>query len=59
MGQRDIFIEEIRRLKKACRETSSEYLKRDYTKAINRKKKQLATYDMYQRKAAIDGKKTG
>ncbi len=46
MGQREIFIDEIRRLKKACRETSSEYLKRDYTKAIKRKKKQLATYDM-------------
>lgn len=49
MTQKEKLIDEIRRLKKAKRETSSSFLKTDYDKAIKRKKKELLIYDFYQR----------
>lgn len=45
--QRQKFEAEICRLKKACRETNSEYLRRDYSKAIKRMIRELRTYDAF------------
>lgn len=45
--QRLVFVAEIGRLKTACRNTDSKYLKRDYQKAIRRKTLQLRAYDRY------------
>ena len=47
MKSRDEHIAEIRRLKCAIQKTRSPYLKRDYQKALNRKKKELLVYDRY------------
>lgn len=49
--QKEIFINEIKRLQDALRRTRSPYLKRDYEKAIKRKQKALRAYEMYQREA--------
>ena len=48
--QREIFVSEIERMEDACRRTKSEYLKRDYQKAIKRMKKELNEYDGYKTK---------
>lgn len=50
MTQKEIYIQEIRRLKQARDKTASGYLKRDYDKAIKRKKKELAIYEFNQRR---------
>ena len=47
MSKREELCLEIRRLKKAKKETSSKYLKSDYDKAIKRLSKELAIYDFY------------
>lgn len=51
MNQRETFCEEISRLKQAKRRSKSHYLKMDYEKAIRRKQKQLALYDILQKKS--------
>lgn len=40
-------IAEMDRLRDAIQRTDSEYLKRDYVKAIKRMKRELAEYDRY------------
>lgn len=40
-------IEEMERIRKAINNTKSEYLKRDYLKALNQMQKDLLEYDMY------------
>lgn len=47
----------IERLKQSSRKTHSEYLKRDYSKAIKRLKKELALYDIYQKEARYADRK--
>ena len=47
--QRQKFVEEINRLKKAINTTESRYLKRDYLKAIKEMEIELREYDRYQR----------
>lgn len=51
MDQREVFRQRIAQLKYASRRTHSEYLKRDYAKAIKRMKKELALYDILQKKS--------
>lgn len=46
---RDRYVAEINRLKTAQAKSKSKYLRKDYGKAINRMKKELAVYDMYKR----------
>ena len=50
MNQREEFQQRIALLKYASRRTHSEYLKRDYAKAIKRMKKELALYDILKKK---------
>ena len=45
--QREAFVKEMRRMKEAIEKTDSPKLKRDYSKAIKRMKKQLKEYDYY------------
>lgn len=45
--QRELFISDIKRIKEALNKTNSEYLKRDYTKALKRKYRELRQYDKY------------
>ena len=40
-------VAEMERLQDAIQMTDSEYLKRDYTKALKRMKRELAEYDRY------------
>ena len=40
-------IEEMGRIRQAINNTESEYLKRDYLKALNQMQKDLLEYDMY------------
>lgn len=40
-------IDEMNRIRKAINNTESEYLKRDYLKALNQMQKDLLEYDMY------------
>lgn len=40
-------IEEMKRIRQAINNTESEYLKRDYLKALNQMQKDLDEYDMY------------
>jgi hypothetical protein len=40
-------IEEMDRIRQAINNTESEYLKRDYLKALNQMQKDLDEYDMY------------
>lgn len=47
--QRDAFVREIDRLRKAFNKTKSNYLRRDYGKAISRMEKELAEYDSFKR----------
>ena len=42
-------IEEIRRLKEACRKTESKYLKIDYSKRIKKLKKELSEYNFHRK----------
>lgn len=43
--ERDKFVSDIERIKKALQNTDSEYLKRDYRKALKRKYRELKYYD--------------
>lgn len=45
--QREIFVSEIRRLEEAVDKTKSKYLRRDYSRAIQKMKSELAEYDRY------------
>ena len=44
---REKHVAEIERLKTAMEKTDSEYLKRDYEKALKRMQKELKEYDKY------------
>ena len=50
-SRRAEMIAAIERLIEAREKTTSRYLKRDYTKAIKRKQKQLSIYDRFQQEA--------
>jgi len=47
--QREAFVCEINRLRTAVRKTKSDFLKKDYGKAIRRMERELAEYDRYKR----------
>ena len=47
MKQALVHLEEIKRLQEAVRKTKSEKLRRDYLKAIKRKKEELEEYCGY------------
>ena len=47
MKQAQILIDDIKRMKQAISKTKSYKLKNDYTKAINRKTKELIEYCSY------------
>lgn len=49
--QKEIFVNEIKRLQNALYRTRSPYLKRDYQKAIKRKQRALREFERYQREA--------
>lgn len=51
MSKRDDHIQEIKILEKALNNTASKYLKRDYLKAIERKKRELEEYDKFHRQS--------
>lgn len=51
MNSRQAFEAEIARLKTARQATTSQYLRRDYAKAIRRKNKQLKEYNRHQQEA--------
>ena len=44
---RNKHVAEMERLKEAIAKTESEYLKKDYTKALRRMEKELVEYDRY------------
>lgn len=44
---RDNYVAEIQRLEGAIRETRSGYLRRDYSKAVRRMRKELRDYDRF------------
>lgn len=46
-AMREKHVAEINRLQEAHDKSKSEYLRKDYTKAIRRMKKELALYDKY------------
>lgn len=46
---RETFVYEIDRLKVACEKTKSDYLRRDYGKAIRRMERELRDYDRFKR----------
>lgn len=52
MSKRDEHVQEISVLERALKQTSSAYLKRDYRKAIRRKKLELEEYDKLHRQSA-------
>ena len=47
--QRDRFVKELERLRAACSKTSSEYLRKDYGKAIKDMERELRDYDNFKR----------
>lgn len=49
MGARENHIAEMERLKKAMKETRSDYLRIDYGKKLKKMKKELEIYDKYRR----------
>ena len=51
--QRELFVNEIKRMKEAIKKTKSEKLKTDYLKAIKRMNKQLKIYDRYKKGAEV------
>lgn len=52
-AQRQKFEDDIKRLQDALYRTRSPYLKRDYAKAIKRKRRLLRAYDGYRKGAAL------
>ena len=54
--KRQEYVDEMIRIKKAKESTTSIYLKRDYSKAYNRMKKELAEYDYYKAGGKSNGK---
>ena len=46
---REKHVAEMKRLKTAIEKTDSEYLKRDYGKALKRMQRELRDYDRYKR----------
>ena len=46
---REKHVAEMERLKTAMEKTDSEYLKRDYSKALKRMERELKEYDRYKR----------
>lgn len=50
--QREILIEKINWYRAAIANTNSEYLKRDYQKAIKRMQKELKMYDLLQKQSS-------
>ena len=52
MTPREELLDHIEKLKQASRKSHSEYIKIDYAKAIRKMKKELKTYDMYQRQTS-------
>ena len=51
--QRELFVNEIKRMEESIKKTKSEKLKADYTKGIRRMKKQLKIYDNYRKQAEV------
>lgn len=51
--QRQIFVDDIKRLQTALYRTRSPYLKRDYQKAIKRKRRLLRAFDGYRKGATV------
>lgn len=45
--QRELFVNEIKRMKEAINKTTSSKLKKDYSKAIYRMSKELKYYDRF------------
>lgn len=45
--RRQEFVDEMNRLEQAIYKTDSEYLKRDYSKALKKMKRELAQYDKF------------
>ena len=45
--RRQEFVDEMERLKQAIRKTHSEYLKKDYIKALKTMKRELTDYDRF------------
>ena len=45
--QREIYIQELKRLKMALKKTKSTYLKRDYQKAIKQMERDIRDYDRF------------
>ena len=52
-AQRQKFEDDIKRLQDALHRTRSPFLKRDYAKAIKRKRRLLRAYDGYRKGAAL------
>lgn len=44
---REAFVNEITRLEEAIKKSNSEYLKKDYQKAVNKMYSELKEYDYY------------
>lgn len=49
MTQRELYEQDIVRMQEAIKITNSRKLKKDYSKAISRKKKELLKYDRFQK----------
>lgn len=48
---REQFVSDMQRMEQALQNTTSPYLKRDYTKALKRMKRELEEYDNFRREA--------
>lgn len=48
--QREIFVQEMERIEEALTRTTSEKLRRDYTKALHDMKRELFDYDRFHRR---------
>lgn len=50
MTERQRHLAEMKRLRTAIKNTTSRYLKRDYTKALKRMTRELHEYDLHKRR---------
>lgn len=51
--QRELFINEMKRIEEALKKTKSEYLQKDYSKALRDMKRELRDYDKFRKQAEI------
>lgn len=51
--QRELFVNEMKRIEEALQKTKSPYLKRDYSRTLKNMKRELRDYDNFKKQAEI------